>query len=367
MGLRVDKEVDERLNIVSSTRAAARYFKKNNTFFNNWLFALQAYQMGAGGVMRSEKNTRSGDKHIEITSDTYWYVKKYLAHKIAYEAVVKGPGEIAVLSYQTNKKQSLKDIAKEVEVDEVELIAYNKWAKAGNIPGDRPYTVVIPTKGTGSPIKLPQDASIASSTESPSKRIPESPRNEDRLKINGITAIKALENETPTTLAKRSGLELSAFLKYNDISISDRIYPGQFYLLGKKRNRGAEAYHKVTATDNLWIISQKYGVQIKKLRRYNRIDGNADLKPGMTLWLSSMKPKDADKAKAKGDIVEVDKSETFAWAPEAELSATTADTHGSFREDGVITVTPEPKQDSVVIEATTDTVRQMTQLVVDTS
>src|SRR5689334_3860871 len=34
MGLRVDKEVDERLNIVSSSRAAARYIKKNNTFFD---------------------------------------------------------------------------------------------------------------------------------------------------------------------------------------------------------------------------------------------------------------------------------------------------------------------------------------------
>ena len=33
MGLRVDKQIDERMNIVSSSRAAARYLKKNNTFF----------------------------------------------------------------------------------------------------------------------------------------------------------------------------------------------------------------------------------------------------------------------------------------------------------------------------------------------
>jgi hypothetical protein len=38
MGLRVDREVDERMNIASSSRAAARYLKKNNTFFNNWLY-----------------------------------------------------------------------------------------------------------------------------------------------------------------------------------------------------------------------------------------------------------------------------------------------------------------------------------------
>ncbi|MCX7637843.1 MAG: lytic transglycosylase domain-containing protein, partial [Cyclobacteriaceae bacterium] len=39
MGLRVDEHVDERMNIVSSTRAAARYLKKNNYYFNNWIYA----------------------------------------------------------------------------------------------------------------------------------------------------------------------------------------------------------------------------------------------------------------------------------------------------------------------------------------
>src|SRR5687768_2362235 len=52
-GLRVDRDIDERMNIVASSRAAARYIKKNNSFFDNWIYALQAYQMGAGGVMKS--------------------------------------------------------------------------------------------------------------------------------------------------------------------------------------------------------------------------------------------------------------------------------------------------------------------------
>ncbi|HNU42420.1 MAG TPA: lytic transglycosylase domain-containing protein, partial [Cyclobacteriaceae bacterium] len=83
MGLRVDKEVDERMNIYSATRAAARYLKKNNFLFNNWLLALQSYQMGGGGVQRSVGDKYNGVRHMEITSDTYWYIKKYLAHKVA--------------------------------------------------------------------------------------------------------------------------------------------------------------------------------------------------------------------------------------------------------------------------------------------
>ena len=52
MGMRVDKQIDERMNIISASRGAAKYLKQSNYQFNNWLFALQAYQMGAGGVKR---------------------------------------------------------------------------------------------------------------------------------------------------------------------------------------------------------------------------------------------------------------------------------------------------------------------------
>src|SRR5690349_24969919 len=107
MGLRVDKEVDERMNIVSSTRAAAKYLKKNNHYFNNWLYALQAYQMGAGGVLQSVKDHEAGTKHMEITSKTYWYVKKFLAHKVAYEEAVKGPGAMKVITLVNHQKKSM--------------------------------------------------------------------------------------------------------------------------------------------------------------------------------------------------------------------------------------------------------------------
>src|SRR5688572_2624896 len=147
MGLRVDKHIDERLNIVSSSRAAARYIKKNNFYFNNWIFALQSYQMGAGGAMKSLPKNLSGVKHMEITSATYWYVKKYLAHKVAFEPVVEGAGQVKAIPYENSSSKLLADIAKEVSVSEEELKSYNKWAKTGRIPDDRTYTVIIPVAG----------------------------------------------------------------------------------------------------------------------------------------------------------------------------------------------------------------------------
>src|SRR5688572_11207764 len=149
MGLRVDKEVDERMNIVSSSRAAAKYLKKNNYYFNNWLYALQAYQMGAGGVLQAVKDHESGAKHMEITSKTYWYVKKFLAHKVAYEDAVKGPGSVKVITLVNNEKKSMTELAREFALKEDELKSYNKWVRTEYIPGDKPYTVAIPTAGDG--------------------------------------------------------------------------------------------------------------------------------------------------------------------------------------------------------------------------
>lgn len=321
MGLRIDRDVDERMNIVSSTRAAARYIKKNNTFFNNWIFALQAYQMGAGGVMRSEKNRKSGEKQMDITGHTYWYVKKYLAHKIAYEGFTKGTPEVQIVAYQsTTNKRTLSDIASEVNIDEEQLRLYNKWLKANRIPEDRTYAVMIPVKGDPSGIKLPEATvpAVASATTTTvglhenSTKAGTVKTAQERIRVNGIAAIRAGENENPVKLAAKAGVDLSSFLKWNDISISHRVHSGDYYLLAKKRSRAQESYHKVLPGETLWSISQKYAVQMKKLRKFNRLASDSDIKPGMTLWLSTQKPRNADKAPASAPV-EVNESETFAW------------------------------------------------------
>jgi membrane-bound lytic murein transglycosylase D len=315
MGLRVDKVVDERMNIVSASRAAARYLKKNNSFFDNWLFALQAYQMGAGGVMRSEKQTKNGEKNLEITSKTYWYVKKFLAHKIAYESATKGEGEINFLAYTTSGKKTLAEISKEVAIEEQMMKDYNKWVRGSVIPDDKSYIVMLPVKGkVPSNLvdfdKTPAIADASKGLHDTAGKNGHVKKMEGYAKVNGIRVIKAMENENPTRIAARAGVDISAFLKWNDMSISDRTEPGNYYLLGKKRTRSNTTYHKVLPGENLWMISQKYGVQIKKLKRYNRMRDER-VEPGETLYLSGMRPKDEKRSKSE-PIVEVD-NESFAW------------------------------------------------------
>ena len=322
MGLRVDKVVDERMNIASSTRAAARYIKKNNTIFNNWLYALQSYQMGAGGVMRSEDDTHNGEKHAEITSKTYWYVKKFLAHKIAYQDAVKGKGQLQVTVYENKAEKSTADLASELSVSEAELKEFNKWIRSGKIPADRTYVVVVPgpagisfeslpsvvlaaEQGRTKPV-APTGSAKSSITQSASTLKPLI------IKINGIEAILAVEGDNAVKIASRAKADLASFLRWNEISYTTQIIPGMYYFVRKKRARASEDYHTLRNGESLWMVSQKYGVRMKKLRRFNRLSTEA-VATGTTLWLSSMKPKSAENQVVSGEIVEVNDEEAFNW------------------------------------------------------
>jgi membrane-bound lytic murein transglycosylase D len=300
MGLRVDKEIDERMNIASSSRAAAQYLKKNNHFFNNWVYALQAYQMGAGGVMRSVKDYESGAKHMEITSKTYWYVKKFLAHKIAFEGAVKGRGEVEVLVYENHEKKSLNDLAKEFAVPTDQLQEYNKWARKGSIPNDRKYVVAIPVQGE---TKHVSEAVARANTQTQAglraahqperpKRLeakPATAAQADKKFIHGLPAIKAGPSETSTSLAKRAGVSLSFLLACNDLSISDPLTEGQYYYLKKKKTKAHVPQHTVSLThETLWSVSQQYGIQLKKLKKLNPALISASLKPGTVVRLPAV-------------------------------------------------------------------------------
>jgi membrane-bound lytic murein transglycosylase D len=323
MGLRVDKEIDERMNIEASSRAAARYLKKNNMYFNNWIYALQAYQMGAGGVQRSVSDFESGTKHMEITSKTYWYVKKFLAHKVAYQGSVKGGGEIQLLSVMNQSRKSMSELAKEFALPEEELKSYNKWVRTEYIPGDRPYRVFIPTAGNNRVLAetVAKSAQTTKLYEQPARVEARPPvAGNSTRHINGIIAMQAMENESITTFVKRANIDLSLFLKYNDLSISDQLIPGEFYYLKRKKTRGAVPQHVVKNGEDLWSVSHKYGVQLKRIKKYNSLPETGRIKEGTVLYLSG-KPGKTPPVNPE-EVVQVQPGEAFNWSikPETQSS-----------------------------------------------
>jgi membrane-bound lytic murein transglycosylase D len=304
VGMRVDRQVDERMNIVASTRGAARYMHNNNQHFDNWLHALQAYQMGAGGAMKVLKIGEEGAKSMTINNKTYWYVKKYLAHKIAYEGAVGTKGMIEISEYYNGGDKTLKQIAHETNVAEDELVLYNKWLKKGKVPSDKEYAVIIPKPGFDTPV-----ASAKTPIQKTLKKVEYTfdkpgifPKIQDEIEarsgkivdINGLPGIVAGRGDRIPVLATKAGISLSKILKYNDLGIDGHLIPGQVYYMKSKRNKAKAYYHVVESGENLWSISQKFGIKLKKLKLKNRIKEDIELKSGRVLWLRYIRPSNVE-------------------------------------------------------------------------
>lgn len=294
MGLRVDETIDERMNIAAATRGAAKYIKRNNYEFNNWIYALQAYQMGAGGVLRSVRDVESGTRHMTITSETYWYVKKFLAHKIAFSDAVGVAPQQPVQLVETNKSISLDELAASLSVPAEDLLAHNKWIRNGTIPGDRVYYVTVP-RATSSGVILASNREPAARVVKTQDKAETSPSQSQATRpvfvtVNGVRALVAKPGETITTLAQHTGVSLPLFMTYNDLQGHEKIQTGVYYYADKKKARAGAAQVVAREGDNLWRISQQHGVSLKKLRKYNRTKSN-ETTPGQAIWLASRMPK----------------------------------------------------------------------------
>lgn len=80
--LRVDNEVDERLNVEKSTRAACHYLKSAFEKFGTWFLAAASYNMGKGGV-QSNLDRQGVETYFDLSlnSETARYVFRILAVK----------------------------------------------------------------------------------------------------------------------------------------------------------------------------------------------------------------------------------------------------------------------------------------------
>jgi membrane-bound lytic murein transglycosylase D len=309
VGLRLDGGVDERMNIISSTRGAARYLKSHNIFFDNWLYSLLGYYAGRGGAEKIVDKKYYGSRIMNLDRNLHWYVKKFLAHKVVFENALQGypsPG-IYLYEYSQTANKSLKDIARDFSVSEAEIYEYNKWLKRDKAPLDKIYTVIVPLKA---PVSQVVATTVAAQNEAPQpgtvrqtrsfEQAPEYPKIEEFLgfdayhvKINGKHGVFARnETDNVNSLALIANISVDRFRRLNDLGPDDEIKTGHVYYLQPKYNKARTHFHVLQPDEDLWHVSQKYGLKLNKLMQKNRIRNQDEvLKPGMVLWLRFIRPK----------------------------------------------------------------------------
>lgn len=313
--LQIDHPVDERMHIIQSTKAAARFLRGHAHYFNSWLGALLAYHRGRVGAIKRFAQKYYGSKKIRIDNQTDPYILAVIATKIAFEQLAgkqKHPKWRLHIYEQGHQGHQLQEIATHLKIEKTLLVAHNKWLKTDRIPDQTRCALIVPCdhahnnlppilklnpisiyqKNDRSPMLMEKTAGNSQlKLNFPSLTAVDDPRSHRLIKANGRLAIIAQKGDTIDHLAKLVNLPIDKFLCINEIARTDQLLPDTVYYYQKKGSKGGTHYHIVTTGENIWHIAQRYGMTQSALLEKNRMKAKEALLQGNVLWLRFIRPR----------------------------------------------------------------------------
>lgn len=157
-GMEVSKEIDERLNLEKSTRAACKYLKHYKDVFGTWSLVAAAYNMGPAGLrneMQSQKMENYYDLNLSEETNRYIFrlvaIKHVMEHPELYGFDMKTeqlypPLDNYALVTVDSSIANLGDFAKQFGVSYRMLKIFNPWLKDNKLtnPKRKTYDIKIP-------------------------------------------------------------------------------------------------------------------------------------------------------------------------------------------------------------------------------
>lgn len=99
--------------------------------------------------------------------------------------------------------------------------------------------------------------------------------------------IVAREGDTFKGIGKELGISWRKLAKHNERDKHDVLHKGDIIYLKKKRKKAPKQYkkrpHIVQVGESMYLISQKYGIQLKSLYKMNHLSSDYQLYPGAKL------------------------------------------------------------------------------------
>ncbi|MGX1025252.1 LysM peptidoglycan-binding domain-containing protein [Psychroflexus sp. MBR-150] len=313
--LEVSSYVDERMDPVRSTEAAAKYLNHLYNIFEDWDLALAAYNSGPGNVNKAIRRSGGQKDYWSIRPylprETAGYVPSFLAMLYIFEYADAHDFQpqsspmpyLATDTIQTKNLIKLEQVA-EITNTDIEFLKFlNPSYKLGIIPyePEKNYTLRLPYKAAGlfaaNEDKFYDYAQkdIAASEET----LPQYYKVSDKIRY------RVKRGDYLGKIASRYGVRVSEIRRWNGmrnnrINIGDRltIYPrkANYTQSPKRKIKNDKKDHQLSKNqkiyvvkpgDSLWSISKKFeGLSVEDLKKINNIN-NTTLKPGMTLKLKS--------------------------------------------------------------------------------
>lgn len=106
---------------------------------------------------------------------------------------------------------------------------------------------------------------------------------------NGVRYIEVMGGDSFASIAKEFHLLVSELLSYNDLDATADITQIKYLYIRSKKNRAHPncVTHVVKKGETAWSIAHKYGIKLRKLRRFNHLPAGDVVNEGDVLNLRS--------------------------------------------------------------------------------
>jgi membrane-bound lytic murein transglycosylase D len=241
--LEVDSYVDERSDPLKSSKAATQYMTNMYRIFGDWELVLASYNSGAGNVAKAIRRSGGQQNYWNIRKylpkETQGYVPAFLATMYIYEYHKEHgfvPNRALVKHFETDtimikKEMSFKQIADLMDVPVSQIQLLNPSYKLNVVPfyPNKPHFLRLPKEKIG----------VFTS-------------NEDKI-------YAYVDRE-------RMKIEMPHFVTNSRVA-SNGISSNSKYTTNTK-------YHTIRRGESLGLISNKYGVAVSDLKRWNNLRSN---------------------------------------------------------------------------------------------
>ncbi len=243
VGMKVDKQIDERRHIIESTKGAVNYFTRNNGVLNNWLSTLLSYRMGLGTLKKTNyAQDWKGKTEIEVDSSTDWYLIRFLAYKHFWEDKLQNEPNIelenSMVTLQMSGGRNLYELSDSLQLSYDDLKKHNAWILKDWIPNGKIYTLYHPSNiktfvsSTHKPFIEPIETQILTASVDSSKLYQPSPNKKsknvaimsDQIETRLHTVVAG---ETLSSISSKYEMKLPELLKLNGFDMKTMIMLGQ--------------------------------------------------------------------------------------------------------------------------------------------
>ena len=273
--LKIDDYVDERRDLIKSTKAASKYLKQLHNRFGKWYLAAIAYNCGGGKLNSAIKKAGTDDlvvllddKKRYIPKESRNYIRKIVALALIgtdeqfmlaseYEHLLNRANAYSISTVEVPSGESLRRISQLIDIPLVELQKLNRHLKYDFVPpNEEKYDIYIPY------MKL---------ADFKQKYFEQSIKN-----IYKIHVVKSGDNLS--YIGRKYGVSYKIIQDFNKLKSTrlrlkqKLIIPIDSKVASKRIHK--RLYYKVQKGDSLESISKEFKVSVSDLKLHNRIKGS---------------------------------------------------------------------------------------------